>query len=79
MVRSLPLPPHAKVVTHLGHGEAEKVVLEVANANWADLIALGSHGRGLFDRLTLGSVAEGVLRKAQCSVLIAPPTPTEKE
>jgi nucleotide-binding universal stress UspA family protein len=43
------------------------------------LIALGSRGRGLFDRLTLGSVAEGVLRKAQCSVLIAPPTPTEKE
>lgn len=79
LVRSLPLPPHANVVTHLKHGEAEKVVLEVANANWADLIALGSHGRGLFDRLTLGSVAEGVLRKAKCSVLIAPPTPTDQE
>jgi len=79
LVRSLPLPPNAKVVTHLGHGEAEKVILELASANRADLIALGSHGRGLFDRLTLGSVAEGVLRKAQCSVLIAPPTPTEKE
>ncbi len=79
LVRSLPLPPNAKVVTHLEHGETQKVVLEVANANRADLIALGSHGRGLFDRLTLGSVAEGVLRKAQCSVLIAPPIATEKE
>jgi nucleotide-binding universal stress UspA family protein len=79
LVRSLMLPPNAKVVTHLEHGEAEQVILEVANANWADLIALGSHGRGLFDRLSLGSVAEGVLRKARCSVLIAPPTPTEKE
>lgn len=79
LIRALALPPNAKIVTHLEHGEAEKVVLEVANANWADLIALGSHGRGLFDRLTLGSVAEGVLRKAKCSVLIAPPTPTEKE
>ena len=74
MVRSLLLPPDARVVTHLEHGEADKVILEVANAHWADLIALGSHGRGLFDRLTLGSVAEHVLRKAKCSVLIAPPT-----
>lgn len=73
MVRALPLPPNARVVTHLEHGEAEKVILEIANANWADLIALGSHGRRLFDRLTLGSVAEDVLRKAKCSVLIAPP------
>ncbi len=79
LARALPLPPNAHVVTHLEHGEAEKVILEIANANWADLIALGSHGRGLFDRLTLGSVAEGVLRKATCSVLIAPPTPAEKE
>jgi nucleotide-binding universal stress UspA family protein len=79
LIRSLVLPPKARVVTHLEHGEAPLVIRQIATAHWADLIALGSHGRGLFDRLTLGSVAEDVLRKAQCSVLIAPPTPSEKE
>lgn len=79
LARSLPLPPQARVVTHLEHGEANHVIREVASAQCADLIAMGSHGRGLFGRLTLGSVAEDVLRKAQCSVLIAPPTPVERE
>ena len=36
----------------------------------ADLIVMGSHGRHGVDRLLLGSVAEGVLRHAPCSVQI---------
>ena len=36
----------------------------------ADLIVMGSHGRNGLDRLLLGSVAEGVLRHAPCSVEI---------
>ncbi|HZS58506.1 MAG TPA: universal stress protein [Gemmatimonadaceae bacterium] len=79
LVRSLPIPPKARVITHLEHGEALQVIQQIATTNSADVIALGSHGRGLLDRLTLGSVAEGTLRKATCSVLIAPPTPSEKE
>ena len=35
------------------------------------LIALGTHGHGGFRRLLLGSVAEGVIRHANCSVLVA--------
>jgi nucleotide-binding universal stress UspA family protein len=34
-----------------------------------DLIVMGTHGRHGFDRLTLGSVTEKVLRKAHCPVL----------
>jgi len=45
-------------------------IIETA-ADWpADLIVMGSHGRRGFDRLLLGSVAESVLRHAQCSVEI---------
>ena len=36
-----------------------------------DLVAAGSHGRGGLSRLALGSVSEGILRHAPCSVLIA--------
>ena len=38
----------------------------------ADLIVMGTHGRGGFDRLVLGSVAERVLVKAKCPVLTVP-------
>jgi nucleotide-binding universal stress UspA family protein len=38
----------------------------------ADLIVMGTHGRGGFDRLVLGSVTEKVLRKAPCPVLTVP-------
>lgn len=46
---------------------------EIANAakDWpADLIVIGSHGRGGLKRALLGSVAEGVMRHAPCPVLV---------
>jgi nucleotide-binding universal stress UspA family protein len=36
----------------------------------ADLILIGSHGQGAIARFLLGSVAQGILRKARCSVEI---------
>ncbi len=36
----------------------------------ADLVVLGSHGRGTFTRLLMGSTAQAVLRQAPCSVEI---------
>lgn len=46
---------------------------EIVNAakDWpADLIVIGSHGRGGLKRALLGSVAEGVMRNAPCPVLV---------
>lgn len=48
-------------------------ILACATENAADLIVIGTHGHGGFDRLVLGSVAERVLRKATCPVLTVPP------
>jgi nucleotide-binding universal stress UspA family protein len=45
-------------------------IIEEAMRWNADLIVIGSHGRHGLDRLLLGSVAEGVLRHAPCSVEI---------
>jgi nucleotide-binding universal stress UspA family protein len=45
-----------------------------AAAEWpADVLVIGTHGRGGFERFVLGSVAEKVLRKAGCAVLAVPP------
>ena len=44
-------------------------ILERAQALPADLVVMGTHGRGGFDRWALGSVTEKVIRKAPCPVL----------
>ena len=46
-------------------------ILDAADEHHADLIVLGSRGRGTFANLLLGSTAERVLRYAKVPVLIA--------
>ena len=50
----------------------EEIVAALAEKK-ADLAVLGTHGRSGFERLMLGSVAAGVLRSADCNLLIVPP------
>ncbi|HMP88594.1 MAG TPA: universal stress protein [Kiritimatiellia bacterium] len=47
-------------------------IIEEAARQQADLIVMGSHGHGLLRNLLVGSVTEGVMRKAECPVLIVP-------
>jgi nucleotide-binding universal stress UspA family protein len=60
-----------RLVTHVAAGSAWKQILQVASDVQADLIVVGTHGRGGVKRLLLGSVAESVARKASCPVLVA--------
>lgn len=65
--RSESLPPPLSFVA-VGKPGTEIVK---AAADWpADVIVLGSHGRGGVGRLLIGSVAEAVMRHAPCPVLI---------
>lgn len=50
----------------------------IAKAQAADLILLGSHGRGTVGRLLLGSTAQVVLRHAECSVEVVRKTQPER-
>ncbi|HEV2352251.1 MAG TPA: universal stress protein [Terriglobia bacterium] len=45
-------------------------ILSFAQTQAVDLIVMGTHGRRGFDRITMGSVTEQVLRKARCPVLV---------
>ncbi len=55
--------------TEVGNPASEIVK---AAKDWpADLIVIGSHGRGGLTRALMGSVAEGVMRQAPCPVLVA--------
>ena len=51
-------------------GRPAEMILSAAGQMGADLIIMGSHGRGFWGRLTLGSVSDAVVHHAACSVLI---------
>jgi universal stress protein A len=50
-------------------GDAAERVINAQSALTADLIVMGTHGRGGLRRLFLGSVAERIVREASCPVL----------
>ena len=58
-------------VVRLGNPPLE--VVKYADENAIDLIIIGTHGRGGFVHLLLGSCAEKVVRKAPCPVLTVRP------
>jgi nucleotide-binding universal stress UspA family protein len=58
---------------HVRHGPVWKNLAEVVLANRIDLLVVGTHGRGGFGKLLLGSVAEAILRHAFCPVLTVGP------
>lgn len=54
----------------LEEGSCVSTILDVGRQRGADLIVIGSHGRGGIARALLGSVAEGVLRHSNIPVLV---------
>jgi nucleotide-binding universal stress UspA family protein len=51
-------------------GEPSELIIAAAKEWKADLIVMGTHGRGRFAQFLLGSTAEEVLRNAPCPVLM---------
>jgi nucleotide-binding universal stress UspA family protein len=51
-------------------GGSSDMILAVAGAVGADLIVIGSHGRGGIARAIIGSVAEAVMRHSKIPVLV---------
>lgn len=52
-------------------GDPAESIVAAAQAERADLVLVGSHGRGPIGRLLLGSVSQYVVRNALCPVLVA--------
>lgn len=53
----------------LVEGEPDRQIVTAANDWKADLIVMGTHGRGRLAQFLLGSTAEGVIRLAHCPVM----------
>ena len=59
-----------QVSTQLVEGNPKSQIIDAANEWHADMIILGSHGWSGLNRFLMGSVSEGVVRHAHCSVEI---------
>lgn len=64
--------PLSDVTVKLVEGSPLLGVLDYVKASHADLVMLGTHGHGMVASLLLGSVAEGMVRKAEVPTMIIP-------
>lgn len=56
----------------LVQGPTVETLVAEARRERADVIVMGSHGRGALAKVLVGSVSEGVLRAGCCPVLLVP-------
>ena len=59
-----------KLTTTVTSGAPAQVIVDEAEKWGADLIIVGSHGYGFWQRALLGSVSNAVVHHAPCSVLV---------
>ncbi len=61
--------------SQLAEGSPLHSLLDHVKKSGADFVIVGSHGHGVIASLLLGSVAEGVVRKASVPTLVVPAGP----
>ena len=61
----------------VAEGSPLRCIEDYVKESKADLVVLGSHGHGAIASLLLGSVAEGMVRRAQVPTLVVPAPPED--
>lgn len=69
-LRAGPVGQRHKITTKVLKGPPKRAIVEEAEDFGADLVVVGSHGRGPVERFLLGSVSQAVAMHAPCSVEI---------
>jgi nucleotide-binding universal stress UspA family protein len=69
--------PSATIDERVETGDPAAMICYVAGELGADVIVVGSHGKGFVSRVLLGSVSEHVTRHAPCPVLVVRAPDTE--
>jgi nucleotide-binding universal stress UspA family protein len=59
-----------KIETAVAEGRPSVQIVAFANAHGVDLIVMGTHGRSPIGKAFLGSVADHVIRQADCPVMV---------
>jgi nucleotide-binding universal stress UspA family protein len=66
------VPKGQEVKLEFRIGPDAATILEFAKATQIDVIILGRHGHSSMGKALFGSVAEKIVRKAECAVLVVP-------
>ncbi len=66
-VRRENIPVHTEIL----EGSPGRVIVQYIEEQKIDLVAVGSHNRGVVNRFFMGSVSNYILQHAKCLVLIA--------
>ncbi len=61
--------------SYLTEGSPLHALLDYVKQSGADFVVVGAHGHGAIASLLLGSVAEGMVRKARVPTLVVPAAP----
>jgi nucleotide-binding universal stress UspA family protein len=69
--------PQVDLTTQVSLGAPDERLIEAAKEWAADLIIIGSHGRGFWGRMLLGSITDSLVHHAPCSVLVVRGTSRE--
>jgi nucleotide-binding universal stress UspA family protein len=64
-----PTDPNVAVTYHLLSGDPATEIVRLAEQEHVDMIVMGTHGRTGIGRMLMGSVAESVVRRANCPVM----------
>ncbi|HEX8736995.1 MAG TPA: universal stress protein [Pyrinomonadaceae bacterium] len=62
--------PDIDLTTQVSLGAPDESLIKAAKEWSADLIVIGSHGRGFWGRMLLGSITDSLVHHAPCSVLV---------
>jgi nucleotide-binding universal stress UspA family protein len=62
--------PNIDLETQVTLGAPDEILIKTAKEWEADLIVIGSHGRGFWGRMLLGSITDSLVHHAPCSVLV---------
>jgi len=65
-----PSDPTVPCTHRLTMGDPASEIVRIASEEGAEMIVLGTHGRSGMTRMLMGSVAEAVVRRAPCPVLV---------
>ncbi len=66
------VPTSVEAVVEIRTGPDAATILEYAEEKQIDLIVIGRHGRSGMHKALFGNVAEKIVRKANCAVLVIP-------
>src|SRR6185437_14055765 len=74
LIETLPIPAGATVETVVVRGTVPRSLLSFAKRRGADVLVVGRQQHDVAERVLVGSVTAGLVRRAPCSLLITPPT-----